>query len=126
MAHFAKLTVEENKVLQVLTIRDEDILNSEGVKDEAVAQQHLEKYHNWPANLWIETAKDDSMRGNYARIGSNWDAINQIFYSDSPHSSWTLNTTNGKWEPPSPRPDDGAEYYWDETARSWQTLPNHT
>ena len=120
MAHFAKLTVEGNKVLQVITIRDEDILNSDGVKDESIGQQHLEKHHDWPANLWIETSKDRSARGNYAGIGYNWDATNQIFYKDSPFSDWTLNTTNGQWESPVPYPDDGQSYYWD---GSWKLNP---
>ena len=125
MAHFAKLTAEGNKVLQVLTIRDEDILNGDGVKDGAVGQQHFEKYHDWPANLWIETSKDGSMRGNYAAIGFNWDATNQIFYSDSPYPSWTLNTTTGLWDPPSTRPDDGKTYYWDEVGGSWEIFPDY-
>jgi len=126
MAHFAKLTVGGNKVLQVITIRDEDILNNDGVKDEAVGQQYLEKHNDWPANLWVETSKDGSTRGNYAGIGYNWDATNQIFYIDQPYPSWTLNTTTAKWESPSPKPDEAGNYYWDEVAGSWQTLPNHT
>ena len=123
MAHFAKLTVEGNKVLQVLAIRDEDILNGDGVKDEAVGQQHLEKHHDWPANLWIETSKDGSTRGKYAGIGFNWDATNQIFYEDKAFSDWILNTTNGKWEAPLPYPDDGQTYHWNQVSGSWQLSP---
>jgi hypothetical protein len=78
MAHFAKIT-EDNKVLQVLTVNNSDILNAEGIENEAVGQQYLEKHNNWPSHLWIQTSYNTyenqhrnggtPFRGNYAGIG---------------------------------------------------------
>ena len=51
MAHFAKIS-ENKEVLQVLTLNNSDMLNSDGVEDELVGQQYLEQHNNWPAQMW--------------------------------------------------------------------------
>ena len=89
MAHFAKIT-EDNQVLQVLTLNNVDTINANGIEDETVGQQYLEKNNNWPARLWIKTSYNTRenvhilggtpYRGNYAGIGFTWDSINQIFW----------------------------------------------
>ena len=49
MAHFAKLGAN-GKVIQVLTLDTlKDMLNADGIEDEAVGQQYLERHNNWPA-----------------------------------------------------------------------------
>ena len=78
MAHFAKLGAN-SKVIQVLTLDNKDMLNADGVEDEAVGQQYLEQHNNWPAQMWIQTSYNTSgnqhkdggtpFRGNYAGIG---------------------------------------------------------
>ena len=88
MAHFAKLGAN-GKVIQVLTLDNKDMLNADGVEDEAVGQQYLEHHNNWPAQMWIQTSYNTSQnthklggtpfRGNYAGIGYEWDEDNQIF-----------------------------------------------
>ena len=55
MAHFAKLGAN-GKVIQVLTLDNKDMLNADGVEDEAVGQQYLEHHNNWPAQMWIQTS----------------------------------------------------------------------
>ena len=34
-------------------------------------------------------------------------------------SSWTLDVDNCEWVPPTPHPDDGNRYRWDESTTSW-------
>jgi len=65
MAHFAKLG-SNSKVIQVLTLNNKDMLNADGVEDESVGQQYLERHNNWPAQMWIQTS--------YNTLGEN---INQ-------------------------------------------------
>ena len=43
MAHFAKLG-SNGKVIQVLTLNNKDMLNADGVEDEKVGQQYLERH----------------------------------------------------------------------------------
>ena len=33
--------------------------------------------------------------------------------------SWTLDETTLQWSPPTPKPDDGQKYRWDEPTLSW-------
>jgi hypothetical protein len=139
MAHFAKLG-SNSKVIQVLTLNNGDMLNADGVEDESVGQQYLERHNNWPAQMWIQTSYNTSggkhssgdnskaFRGNYAGIGHIWDEDNNIFYGKKPHASWVLNTTTATWHSPiGDAPDDltdeekeaGTHYAWNEGAQSW-------
>ena len=109
MAHFAKLGVN-GKVIQVLTLDNKDMLNADGVEDEAVGQQYLELHNNWPAQMWVQTSYNTSMnthknggtplRGNYAGIGYEWDEDNQIFWPKKAFPSWVKDTTTASWQSP--------------------------
>ena len=143
MAHFAKVSLN-SKVISVLTLNNADMLNADGVEDESVGQQYLERHNNWPAPMWIQTSYntlagkhssgDDSkaLRGNYARIGHIWDEDNNIFYVKKPYASWVLNTTDAQWHSPIGDPPDlGAEatthhYEWNESDKSWDKIANYT
>ena len=144
MAHFAKLG-SNSKVIQVLTLNNGDMLNADGVEDETVGQQYLERHNNWPAQMWIQTSYntaggkhqsgDDSkaFRGNYAGIGYTWDEDNNIFYGKKPYASWVLNTTTATWHSPiGDAPDDLTDeekatrthYVWNEGTGAWdKTTP---
>ena len=144
MAHFAKLGAN-GKVIQVLTMDNDKMLNADGVEDESVGQQWLETHNNWPAQMWIQTSYntsqnkhnsgDDSkaFRGNYAGIGYIWDEDDQIFWPKKPYASWVKNTTEARWQSPiGDAPALTAEqtsqneagthswyYAWNEADQSW-------
>ena len=142
MAHFAKLG-SNSKVIQVLTLNNGDMLNADGVEDETVGQQYLERHNNWPAQMWIQTSYNTSggthkdggtpLRGNYAGIGHIWDEDNNIFYGKKPYASWVLNTTTASWHSPiGDAPDDltdeekaaNTHYVWNEGTGAWdKTTP---
>jgi hypothetical protein len=143
MAHFAKIGMS-SKVISVLTLNNSDMLNADGVEDESVGQQYLERHNNWPAQMWIQTSYntqggkhnsgDDSkaLRGNYAGIGYTWDEDNNIFYAKKPYPSWVLNTTTATWHSPiGDAPDDltaeekaaGTHYVWNEGTGAWDKTP---
>ena len=142
MAHFAKLG-SNSKVIQVLTLNNGDMLNADGVEDETVGQQYLERHNNWPAQMWIQTSYNTSggthnsggtpLRGNYAGIGYTWDEDNNIFYPKKPYASWVLNTTTASWHSPiGDAPDDltdeekaaNTHYVWNEGTGAWdKTTP---
>ena len=137
MAHFAKIGMN-GKVIGVLTMGNENMLNADGVEDESVGQQWLQRHNNWPAPMWIQTSYNTSggkhrlggtpLRGNYAGIGYTWDEDNNIFYPKSPYPSWVLNTTTATWHSPiGDAPDDLTDeekaarthYAWNEVVQSW-------
>jgi len=138
MAHFAKLGIN-GKVIAVHVVNDSDCLNADGIEDEAVGIQFLERLHHWP--LWKKTSYntsgnkhnsgDDSkaFRGNYAGIGMIYDEDNNIFISKKPHNSWVLNTSEARWQ--SPIGDEPAlsdeeslthRYEWNESGQSWDKV----
>ena len=118
MAHFAKIG-DSSKVLTVLTLNNSDMINGDGVEDETVGQQYLERHNNWPSQMWIQTSyntrggkhydnktgelssdQSKALRGNYAGIGYTWDEDNNLFYPKKPHASWVLNTSEARWQSP--------------------------
>jgi len=129
MAHFAKLGIH-GKVIAVHAVNNSDILNADGVEDESIGQQFLERLHGWPQPMWIQTScntragkhytitvdaegiqtssesvdQSKALRGKYAGIGMFYDEDNDIFKSKQPYASWTLNTTTANWEAPTPMP----------------------
>ena len=142
MAHFAKIGMN-GKVISVLTLNNGDMLNADGVEDESVGQQYLERHNNWPAQMWIQTSYNTSrgthnlggtpLRGNYAGIGYIWDEDNNIFYPKKPYPSWVLNTTTATWHSPigdapaltaEQQAQNAADthrwqYHWNEANQSW-------
>ena len=144
MAHFAKLGAN-GKVIQVLTMDNDKMLNADGVEDETVGQQYLELHNNWPAQMWIQTSyntinnthssgdNSKAFRGNYAGIGMTWDEDNQIFWPKSPFASWVKDVATASWKSPiGDAPALTAEqqsqndanthkwnYVWNESNQSW-------
>ena len=144
MAHFAKIGMN-GKVIAVLTCGNNDMLNADGVEDESVGQQYLERHNNWPAQMWIQTSYNTSQnthssgdnskafRGNYAGIGYEWDEDNQIFWTKKPYPSWVKDTATAKWNSPigdapaltaEQQAQNDAEthlwdYAWNEANQSW-------
>ena len=142
MAHFAKLGTN-GKVIQVLTLDNKDMLNADGVEDETVGQQYLERHNNWPAQMWIQTSYNTSnnqhklggtpFRGNYAGIGHTWDEDNQIFWPKKPFASWVKLISEARWQSPigdapeltQEQQDQNAAdthrwfYSWNEENQSW-------
>jgi hypothetical protein len=59
------------------------------------------------------------MRKNYAGVGMTWDAGRNAFIPPKPFNSWTLNEDTCRWDPPTPMPNDGKKYSWNEETLSW-------
>ena len=136
MAHYAKLGAN-NKVISVEVVADKDCQNADGIEDEEVGRQFLERIHSWP--LWKKTSYNTSggqhklggtpLRGNYAGIGMIYDDDNDIFISKKPYSSWTLNVAEARWQSPvgdAPalsEEEKGTHYYaWNESTGAWDKV----
>jgi len=142
MAHFAKLGMN-GKVIQVLTMDNEEMKDENGNEVEARGQQWLETHNNWPAQMWIQTSYNTQnnehklggtpLRGNYAGIGYTYDEDDDIFWPKKPYSSWVKNYTTANWiSPIGDAPDLTDEqtsqneanthkwtYVWNETDQTW-------
>ena len=138
MAHFAKIGMN-GKVIQVLTMDNEEMKDADGNEVEAKGQEWLERHNNWPAQMWIQTSYntsqnkhssgDDSkaFRGNYAGIGYTWDEDNQIFWPKQPFPSWVKDLDTASWKSPigdAPQLTDeeieeDKRYNWNEGTQAW-------
>ena len=133
MAHYAKLGAN-NKVIGVHVVADADCQNADGIEDEEVGRQFLERIHSWP--LWKKTSYNTQggqhrlggtpLRGNYAGIGMIYDDDNDLFLHKKPYASWTLNVAEARWQSPiGDAPEIPEEeisthmYVWNESTGAW-------
>ena len=109
MSHFAELD-ENNIVLRVL-VGDNNLPN--------------EGYDWFVENLggtWVQTSYNGTIRKNFAGIGYTYDEELDAFIAPQPFESWTLNTQTAKWMSPTPYPQDGRIYEWDEENLNWKEV----
>ena len=113
MSHFAKVT--DGKVTQVIVAEKE----------------FFDTFVDTSPGTWIQTSYNTfgnqhpegrPLRGNYAGIGYNYDATNDVFYAPQPFPSWILNNTTWLWEAPVAYPTDGKNYKWNESITNWEEV----
>lgn len=122
MAHFAQLN-DENLVTQVIVVANEDTADQDGVENEAIG---IAFCTNLLGGRWVQTSYNANIRKNYAGIGYKYDATLDAFIPPQPFASWTLNEETAQWEAPTPYPDDGKRYSWDEETTSWVEIVEET
>ena len=110
MSHFAK--VLNGKVVQVIVAE----------------QDFFDTFVDTSPGQWIQTSYNTHgnqhpegrpLRGNYAGLDYTYDHINDVFYAPQPYLSWTISAPTWIWQPPTPHPNDGKNYGWDEATLSW-------
>ena len=113
MKYFAKLGLN-SKVVMVTHVGDDDAPTEEkGI-------EYLNLLHLHP--FWAETFKDSSQRKHFAGRGYIYDEDRDAFISPQPFPSWVLDEETCQWNPPTPYPDDGRKYKWDEVTH-WDAIP---
>jgi len=127
MAHYAFIN-DNNIVTEVIVGINEDNTETlpEGFADwetwygDFRGQTCKRTSYNTIANT--HTLDGTPFRGNYAGIGYTYDADNDVFLAPKPYDSWLLDETTWIWEPPTPMPDDGNMYMWNEDTQSWDLI----
>ena len=119
MAHFAK--IQNGKVTKVI-VAEPEFFNT--FVDDSPGQW-LQTSYNTRGGIHYdpETGEPDggvALRMNFAGIGYDYNAALDAFIPQKPYDSWVLNEETCLWEPPTPYPDDGEMYQWDESTTSWQ------
>jgi hypothetical protein len=119
MAHFAK--IQNGKVTKVIVAEPEFF---DTFVDDSPGQW-LQTSYNTRGGVHYdpETGEPDggvALRMNFAGIGYDYNAALDAFIPSKPYDSWVLNEETCLWEPPTPYPDDGEMYQWDESTTSWQ------
>lgn len=122
MAYFAK--IENGIVTQVIAICNETLNEPDLVYPytEIIGQKFIKDVLQIDG-LWLQTSYNSKFRKRYAGIGDTYDSALDAFISESPYTSWILNTDTCDWEAPVPYPNDGKRYYWDESKLEWVEIP---
>jgi hypothetical protein len=117
MAHFAQ--VQDGIVQQVIVVSNDDAPDpfpaSEALGQAFIASLGLE-------GVWKQTSYHGTFRAHYAGINYTYDAQADVFYPPQPYASWALDN-EWNWQPPTPYPDDGNPYVWNEDTQTWQSEP---
>ena len=107
-----------------------DTSDVNGVEAESIGVAFCQSLLGADTN-WKQTSYNGNMRGNYAGIGMKYMSgvatlgvgSTDVFISQQPHASWTISTTEARWEAPLTEPtltDEqraaGSYYTWDESA----------
>lgn len=121
MAHYAFLDAN-NIVTEVIVGKDE----GEGGID---WEQHYGKFRGQTCkrtsyNTYggVHANGGTPYRKNYAGIGYAYDESRDAFIPLKPFASWLLNETSCYWEAPTPMPNDGKMYSWNEEQLAWVEL----
>ena len=113
MAHYAEIDAT-NTVARVLVVSN-DVTTIAGVEDEQRGVDFLNDLFP-DSGSWVQTSYNRTIRHNYAGPGYIWDGPG--FAPPQPYPSWTLGD-DYLWQAPTPVPDDGKPYDWDEVTTSW-------
>jgi len=129
MATYAKIGLN-NKVIEVLSVHNNELLDSNGVEQEVNGIDFLTKLTGW--SIWVQTSYnthggvhnngETPFRKNYAGIGMTYDEDRNAFIPKKPYTSWILNETTCLWESPVVYPDDGQGYTWNEINQTWDLI----
>lgn len=120
MAHFAKL--DSNNIVETVHVVDnENLLNENGVEEEAIGIAYLNNVHG-EVSTWVQTSYNSKFRKNYAGIGYSYDASKDAFIGPKPYPSWVLNEDTCQWKSPVEYPEDGKRYDWNEGTTSWDEI----
>jgi hypothetical protein len=131
MASFAKIGLN-NKVIEVQSVVNEVIHDSNGVEQESIGIDFLTKLTGYP--VWKQTSYNTHggvhssngtpLRKNFAGIGYIYDEDRDAFIPKKPFNSWILNEDTCLWEAPVAKPTtelENNEYYsWNESIINWE------
>jgi hypothetical protein len=114
MSYFAK--VSNNRVINVIR-SDEEFFNT---FVDNVPGKWVQTSYNTHGG--VHTLGGTPFRKNYAGIGYSYDRIRDAFIPPKPFESWILNEDTCLWDTPTPMPDDGQRYTWNEEISNWDLI----
>jgi hypothetical protein len=129
MTSFAKIGLN-SKVIEVLSVNNEVLKDSNGVEQEVNGIDFLTKLTGWA--IWKQTSYNTHggvhnnngipLRKNHAGIGYTYDEDRDAFIPKKTYNSWILNEQTCNWESPVAYPTDGKRYSWNEQNLNWELV----
>jgi hypothetical protein len=138
MASFAKIGLN-SKVIEVLSVNNEVLKDSNGVEQEVNGIDFLTKLTGWA--IWKQTSyntksgnhylsdnsslsntQEKAFRKNFAGIGYTYDEDRNAFIPPKPFNSWILNEDTCLWNAPVAMPINDNRYTWNESTLTWDIV----
>lgn len=119
MAHFAEIGLN-NTVLRVIVVHNNDCIDENGNESETKGAEFC---RTLLGGTWMQTSYNANVRKNFAGVGYVYDSQRDAFIPPKPYESWVLNEDTCRWDAPTPMPQDGKPYIWDEPTTSWVEIP---
>ena len=119
MATFAKIGLN-SKVIESLSVHNDVLKDANGMEQEALGIDFLTKLTG--CAIWRQTSYNNNMRKNHAGIGYSYDEEIDAFIPPKPYPSWLLDEDTCLWDSPTPYPDDGNRYEWNESTKAWDEV----
>jgi hypothetical protein len=126
MASFAKIGLN-NKVIEVQSVVNEVLHDSNGVEQENIGIDFLTKLTGWA--IWKQTSYNTfggvhslgqtPLRKNHAGVGYTYDEDRDAFIPPKLYPSWILNEETCQWDAPVALPDTENRYNWNEETQQW-------
>ena len=119
MSHFAE--IDKDGIVQRVIVADQNFIDSGAVGD---LNNWIQTSYNTRGGVHYSPNSSEpdggvALRKNYAGMGYTYDQTRDAFIPPQPFPSWELNEDTCRWDSPTPYPDDGKEYVWDEDTTSW-------
>jgi hypothetical protein len=115
MAHFAKL--DENNIVLAVHVVNNEVLITDGVESEQTGIDFLTGLHGH--TNWKQTSYNGNFRKQYAGIGYEYSAVDDVFIAPQPYPSWSLDD-DFEWQPPIPKPE--GDWVWNEAEGEWESV----
>jgi hypothetical protein len=116
MAHFAKL--DENNTVTFVTVGREEDDGKEVELSTRTGDVYKQTSYNTKGGVHLSGGTP--FRKNYAAVGYTYDAARDAFIPPQPFNSWVLDEESCLWNPPTPYPEDGDFYSWNENNLDWE------
>jgi hypothetical protein len=117
MAHYAEIDTN-NIVINVIAGVDEN-KKSGGETLYLLFTGNYWKRTSYNTHGGVHSLGGIPLRKNYAGKGFTYDPARDAFIPPKPFDSWLLNEDTCLWDAPTPYPEDGKRYEWDEATLSW-------
>ena len=112
MAHYAKI---KNGIVTAVIVAEQDFINS--LDD---SSSYVQTSYNTRAG--VHELGGTPLRKNFAGIGFTYDTERDSFIPPKPYTSWILNESTCLWNSPTPHPEDGKHYRWNEENQIWDLI----
>ena len=122
MSHFAE--VIDGIVIRVI-VAEQDYIDSGSLGDPSTWIQTSYNTQNgvhYVAHSNNDIPSEDqtkALRKNFAGLGMTYDVTRDAFIQNKMFESWIFNEFTCGWDSPTPMPEDGVTYEWDEETISW-------